>query len=143
MIDGYPTIREEVKTANDAWNVEENLCRWMVGSINYPCIRDIRFYEQMNLVEDYQKEIQQNWGPQKDEFGTGMPGILMTSDENSEFSGIMADIKTYVSECTLKYITGEKSLDEWDSYVADIKKMNIDRALEIQRAAVERYNNRQ
>lgn len=143
MVNGYPTIREEVKTTNDAWNVEENLCRWMVGSINYPCIRDIRFYEQMNLVEDYQKEIQANWGPQKEEYGTGMPGIVMTAEENDEFSDIMADVKTYVSECTLKFIRNEMSLDEWDSFKDNIKKMNIDKALEIQQAAVDRFNNRQ
>ena len=132
-----------MKTTNDAWNVEENRCRWMVGSINYPCIRDIRFYEQMNLVEDYQKEIQANWGPQKEEYGTGMPGVVLTAEENDEFSDIMADVKTYVSECTLKFIRNEMSLDEWDSFTDNIEKMNIGKALEIQQAAVDRFNSRQ
>ncbi len=143
VVDGYPTIKEEVKTANEAWNVEENLCRWMVGSINYPCIRDIRFYEQMNLVEDYQKDIQKNWGPQTEELGITMAPAMMTAEESSDYSDIMADIKTYVNESSLKFITGQLNLEgDWDSYVANIEKMNIGKAKELRDAALARFNNR-
>lgn len=143
VVNGYPTIKEEVKNANPSWGVEENLCRWMVGSINYPCIRDIRFYEQMNLVEDYQKDIQTNWEPQTTELSIKMPGLVLTNEESSTYSDIMADIKTYVSECSLKFITGQMSLTkDWENYVKNIENMKINDAKMIQETAFERFNSR-
>lgn len=40
------------------------------------------------------------------------------------------------------FITGESNLADWDTYVANIKNLNIDRAIEIQQAAVTRFENR-
>jgi putative aldouronate transport system substrate-binding protein len=42
----------------------------------------------------------------------------------------------------LKFITGQVSLDEFDAYVKNIENMGLARALEIQNAALERYNAR-
>ena len=54
----------------------------------------------------------------------------------------MADIDTYVKESIPKFITGQLSMDEWDGFVKQIKDMNIDRAIELHQAALDRYNNR-
>jgi len=37
---------------------------------------------------------------------------------------------------------GMEPLDNFDQYVEQIKKMNIQRAIDIYQAALERYNNR-
>ena len=66
-------------------------------------------------------------------------GVAMTQAENAEYAAIMADIKTYVTENTTKFITGERALDEWDSYVSDINGMNIDGAISLYQAALDRY----
>ena len=54
----------------------------------------------------------------------------------------MNEINTYRDEMTLKFILGNKSFDEWDDYVNTINGMNLDRVLEIQNAALERYQSR-
>ncbi len=43
---------------------------------------------------------------------------------------------------TLKFIFGTESLDDFDKYVETVENMGLDRALEIQNAALERYNSR-
>lgn len=63
----------------------------------------------------------------------------MTAEESSEFSRLYADIKTYVDESRLRFITGARSLSEWDAYVAEIENMNIARAIEIKQDAYDRY----
>ena len=52
----------------------------------------------------------------------------------------MADINTYVSESYLKFLLGKQPISEFDNFVAIIKSLNIDRAIEIQQNALDRYN---
>lgn len=72
----------------------------------------------------------------------GMPPVSKTSDETDEYNSIMTDINTYVSENKLLFIYGSKSLSDFDNYVKAIKDMGIDRAIEIQQKAYDRYMNR-
>lgn len=72
-----------------------------------------------------------------------MPTTLtMTADEGSAFNVIMNDINTYVAENTTAFVTGERSLDEWDAYVQQIMDMNLEEALEIEAAAYTRWTER-
>ena len=68
--------------------------------------------------------------------------ISRTAEEGDEYSAIMSDIETYVDQQIPAFITGESDLANWDIYVANIKNLNIDRAIEIQQAAVTRFENR-
>ena len=68
-----------------------------------------------------------------------LPAISLTAEESEEHSGIYSDIATYVNECLPKFLTGDKSMDEWDEFIANIYSMNIERCLEIYQAAYDRY----
>jgi putative aldouronate transport system substrate-binding protein len=71
-----------------------------------------------------------------------MPPISLTTDEGSEYSAIMGDINTFVSESVTSFIMGLKPLSDFDSFVNQLKTMNIERAIEIQQAALDRFNAR-
>lgn len=43
---------------------------------------------------------------------------------------------------TLKFIFGDADISQFDEYVSNIEKMGLERALEIQNAAYERYKAR-
>jgi putative aldouronate transport system substrate-binding protein len=66
----------------------------------------------------------------------------MTADEASEYATIMNDIETYRSEMVINFILGLEPLDNYDTFVDTIRSMNIDRAIEIYQAALNRYNAR-
>ena len=68
--------------------------------------------------------------------------MTMTDEENSEYVTLYTDIETLTQENTVKFITGEKSLDEYDAFVQQLKTYNIDRCIELQQAALDRYNAR-
>ncbi len=51
----------------------------------------------------------------------------------------MTDIKTYADEFKLKFIMGTEPLENFPQFVENIQKMNIDRAIEIQQAAYDRF----
>ncbi len=68
-----------------------------------------------------------------------MPPISHTAEENEELSRIMADIETYTEEMTYKFISGQESLDNFDTFVENIEGMNIDAAIKIKQDALDRY----
>lgn len=68
--------------------------------------------------------------------------ITPTSDEGTEFASLYTDIETYVQECNVKFIMGQMSLDDYDSYRDTLTSMGIDRCIELRQAALDRYNAR-
>ena len=66
----------------------------------------------------------------------------MTADEGTEYNALYTDIQTFVQEKTASYIMGSESLDTFDDFVETLKGMNIERCIEIQQAALDRYNAR-
>lgn len=104
---------------------------------NWGYLRDSTAYE-------FQPEVYQCidlWATQ--DASWVMPdNISLTTEESKELNSIMTDINTYRDEMTLKFIMGQVPLSEFDNYVAKIKSMNIDRAIEIEQAALTRYLNR-
>lgn len=63
----------------------------------------------------------------------------MTPQESEDFSTIYNDINTYVAEARLQFITGARSMDEWDAYVAEVEGMGIASAIAIKQASYNRY----
>lgn len=72
----------------------------------------------------------------------GLPAITRLTSESSEYSTKFSEISTYASEMYSKFIFGTESLDNYDSYVDTIYSMGLDDVLEIQEAALDRYNAR-
>lgn len=69
-------------------------------------------------------------------------GAALTAEENKGYVTIYSDLNTYVTEHTLQFVLGERSFDEWDSFIETIKGMNAEEMVSYKQAALERYNNR-
>jgi putative aldouronate transport system substrate-binding protein len=63
----------------------------------------------------------------------------MTADESTKYSSIYTDIETYVQECNVKFITGSMSLSTYDSYRDTLRRMNIEEAVALRQAALDRF----
>ncbi len=88
-----------------------------------------------------QQQAMKAW-EQKDYSRRVFPPVSYTAEESSKFVSIMADLETYVESMSLKFIMGSESFDNWNSFVNTIKSMNVDEAIQIQQAAVDRFNAR-
>ncbi|WP_243735152.1 extracellular solute-binding protein [Paenibacillus turpanensis] len=71
-----------------------------------------------------------------------LPPLLFKGDESQEISKIMSEADTYMKEMLLKFIMGNESLENFENYRGTLKKMNIERAIEIYQAAYDRYQKR-
>jgi len=53
----------------------------------------------------------------------------------------MSDLNTYATQSTLKFITGELSVeDDWDAYIANLESLGVVRVQEICQIAYDRYS---
>jgi putative aldouronate transport system substrate-binding protein len=72
-----------------------------------------------------------------------MPPTSPTPEESSEFGRIMTNIRAYEDEYSLTAILGTVNIDStFDAYLAQLKRLGMDRAIEIQQGAMQRYNAR-
>lgn len=53
--------------------------------------------------------------------GLNIPMTTLNAEEGKEYTRIMNQIQTYQDTAVLQFIMGTKSLDEFDSYVSDMK----------------------
>lgn len=68
------------------------------------------------------------------------PLVYFTSEEQKEINTIEVDLESYVEQMEAKFITGVKSMDEWEDYVKTIENMNIDRYVELHQVAYDRWD---
>ncbi len=65
--------------------------------------------------------------------------VTLTADETDSVNTVMGDAMTYASENILAFVTGEKPISEFDSFVATLKEMGIDQCIADYQTAYDRY----
>lgn len=63
----------------------------------------------------------------------------LTTEENEAYWEVVQDLNTFAESERLKFVTGARSLDEFDDYVAEMESMGLNTALELKEQAYERY----
>jgi putative aldouronate transport system substrate-binding protein len=70
------------------------------------------------------------------------PFVTLTADETYEYNAIFTDAETLVQETTVKIITGAEPMEAYDRMLDTLRDMGIDKCVEIQQSALDRYNSR-
>src|SRR5699024_5613659 len=66
------------------------------------------------------------------------PAFTFTEDESDFLSTTGNDISKFAEEGRAGFVTGERSISEWESYVQQYEQMGIEEYLEIHQTAYER-----
>ncbi|MFE5319443.1 extracellular solute-binding protein [Paenibacillus sp. NPDC056579] len=140
MENGYPKYTDLLMKNPDKLAPAQAMSLYIRGSYNGPFIQDKRYAEQFFTLPT-QREAIDVW-KKTDTDKYSLPPLTPTPEESSEYAKIMNDIDTLVDEMTLKIILGAESPDQFESYVSKMKSLNLDKAIEIQKAALDRYNKR-
>ncbi len=119
------------------------LCQSLFINPGFPCVVNLEVERmtynecQMNAVDIWNR----NFADSSMTAPTAM--LTYTADESAARAQYATDIQTYQEEMRLKFITGALDIDaEWDTYCKALKDMGIDRVVEIDQAAYDRYLNR-
>jgi putative aldouronate transport system substrate-binding protein len=140
MVNGKPIYTDFVLKNPKGWSVAQALGAYARSVDIGPFVQKIGYLEQYYSLPE-QKEALKIL-PVPGALAYVLPPISQTPEESQEFSRIMNEINTYVNEMILKFTLGTESLSNWDNYVNNIKRMGIDRAIELRNAALTRYNAR-
>jgi len=140
MENGYPKYTDLLMKNPDKLAPAQTISMYARGSYNGPFVQDKRYAEQFFVLQTQRDAIDVWKKTEADKYG--LPPLTPTPEESSEYAKIMNDINTLVDEMTLKIILGNEPVSSFDSYVAKMKSLKLDRAIEIQKAALDRFNKR-
>lgn len=126
------------------WNTAEQLGMAPTNTTNDYCIsRDLSFgIDLEKRLFGFYNEVQIStydaWSDHVDGDWL-LPALDFSSEEQSRVNMLLSDIETYASENVSQMIIGAKSLDEWDSFVAQLKTIGIDELIGIYQTALDGY----
>lgn len=138
MVNGEPVLTDEILNNPDGLTYDVALAKYSLKPNTGEAMDDTyAIYSQYNLQTDVQTEANALWSA--GDTSIIMPPVSLTVEESDEYAKIMNEITTYVQESIVKFIMGQKSLDEFDSFVEELNAMGLERATEIQQDAYDRY----
>ncbi|WP_405154689.1 extracellular solute-binding protein [Paenibacillus sp. FSL K6-0108] len=142
MKDGYPTYTDEILKNPDGLSVAQAMAKHFIA--NYPFVGedDDRYNEQYYQLQQQKDAAVLFSKYSENTLKVGLPPTSLTTEESTEYSKIMSDIGTYRDEMFVKFVIGVEPIENFDKFVDQINKFNVKRAIEIQQAALDRYNAR-
>lgn len=147
MVDGWPAFPDSI--INNAQGVAPSTAHAMYRQLNGPFPED--HWQRLVSKIDYslaEGEVDQNiealntWSYGNGKHYGGLPATTLLDSEQASYSNAFNEISTYVGEMTAKFITGTENLANYDSYVDTVYSMGIEKCIQIQQDALDRYNAR-
>lgn len=136
MVDGIPKYTEKVTKNEEGLSLVQSIAKYTIGGIQPRMINDINYWDAV-MTYPQQKTVYESCS--KATRDRMLPLVSLTTDESTEVNGIFADLKPYIQEMTNKFIMGDIDLSEFDSYIDNVKSMNIDTAVADYQAAYDRF----
>jgi putative aldouronate transport system substrate-binding protein len=137
---GYPKYTDLLMKNPDKLAPAQAMSLYIRGNYNGPFIQDKRYIEQY-LAMQTQRDAVATW-QKTDVDNHKLPPITATPEESTELAKIMTDLNTLVDEMTLKIILGAEPVESFDKYLEKFKSVKLDRAIEIKKASLDRFNKR-
>ena len=138
--DGKKVYTDLILHNPDGKNLQQALAQYTLAWDGGPFVQDVEYIYQYQS-RPQQKQALQAWS-NNDMAEYAIPSVSVPNDMTDEYSAIYSEVNTYVREQTVAFITGERSLDEFDSYLDTLKQLNIDRMIEIYQIALDEFNAR-
>ncbi|TLS51769.1 extracellular solute-binding protein [Paenibacillus antri] len=139
----FPRFTDLIMKNPDGLSIGDAMSKYT--RVNAPAVGFVGPDEYIEQYYDYdqQKEAAAVYSQfQSNASETRLPLVSHTPEEANELATIMAEVNTFREEMLLKFVMGSEPIENFDAYVEQLKKMNIERAIELKAAAVERYAQR-
>ncbi|MGI6634875.1 MAG: hypothetical protein ACOX7B_06850 [Christensenellales bacterium] len=141
-VDGKPTYTEAlIHPTEPGYTLGILLYKYALGKGPYYRIMDRNWFTHLPHAID----AMYLWEGSTDGGSWGIPEPFLSTppEEGERLSAIMADVTSYVSECKVKFINGEMSIEnDWTTYIETLERMGLKEAIEIKQASFDRYKAR-
>lgn len=95
-------------------------------------------YRTADLNSDINNEAWEVWSSNIDGSMTMPSNVSLNEEETETMSYYATDILTYAAQMVPQFIMGTVSMNQWDSFVAELKTMNIEECIAAQQSAYDR-----
>jgi putative aldouronate transport system substrate-binding protein len=137
MENGYPKYTDLIMKNPQGLPMAQALSKYAGSS---PKLIDVRYNEQYSWTTPVLKQSVKNWSDAINK--KKMPPVTPSPEESAKFASIMSDVNTYVGEMFNKFVMNAEPIENYDTFIKKLKSLNIDEAIKIQQAALDRYNKR-
>ena len=142
IADGTLKYTDLIHNNPDGLTSTQAMSRYM-RSYNWgPFLQDC-VYSKEYYQKEQQKDAVEKWTYGIEEANKRkLPVLLYSAEESEEYSQIMTEVEKCRDEITASIISGIETIEKYDEMTQKIKALNIDRAIEINQSAYNRYVNR-
>jgi putative aldouronate transport system substrate-binding protein len=138
--DGKPIFTDYILKNPQGLTMKQAMARYLTDGLGYypgvqlkDPVQQQRFFPAQNLAIEAWMDGDVNWR---------VPPVSPSAAESAAYAKIMTDVKTYVDESYAKFVMGTMPISEYDTFVANLKKMGIEDAIKILQNSVDRFNKR-
>lgn len=143
MVDGSPIYKEIITNNPEDLSMAVALAKYTQAGYPSPGVCEHPDYHKQYMQRPEQQEALKLFNKDVETASRNMlPPIVATPEESKELANIVTELDTFIDESTIAFITGVEPIENFDQFTEDVKSMDIERAIEIQQAGVERYNAR-
>ena len=145
LVNGYPKFTDLIMANPDGLTMSQAMSKYI--NENWLGPQDIRYFEQYQKVPVPGIEgvpawdAIQLWTKTLDSSRT-LPPLILSPEESQRTAAKFNEINTYVQEMYFKFILGTAKIEDFDAYVAQVKKMGIDEVVKTYQAVLDRFNKR-
>lgn len=141
MVDGYPTYTDVIMKNPDGLNISQAMAQYQRAWSNGPFLQKEEYVEQYYVLEQ-QKQALDVWSV-SDAIKYQLPAVVIAEEDAAGLSKLKADIDVYIGEMLVKFVTGQVSLDAFETeYLPTLKKMGIETVISMYQRALDNYNAR-
>ena len=114
----------------------------LMGDTVFPRVQFANLEFELSRVPQYKADHQLKIMNYKPYFVNMNQNYLAIPDDKQleTKTKLLTNLTTYSSELATKLALGQKSLDQWDEYIAELKKLGLDQLIEIDQQLLDRYN---
>ena len=138
---GLPEFDAETLEKND-WGYSASAMMMKVYMLNEAIPADMRnrLYQMTLYGTDEAVTVRKTWS--NSTLPSTMPPYVVPADLSSDYATIGNDLQTYVDEMYVKFVMGLESLDNFEAFRDQLRKMGVENYLSIAQTALDNYNAR-
>lgn len=140
--EGLPTYTDLIMNNPDGMSYANAVGTLAHGNYPGPFVQTERYYQQAMSVSEHRLAAWERFTVTDWDKHVVPTNLAIPSDCLDEYSKIKADIDTFIDSMLVAYITGAKSLDNYETEFTEVlKSMKVDRMIEIYQMAYDAQNN--
>lgn len=129
----------KISIIEDQWSKVQNK-HWYAHCPHYLSVDDYRGLDSMQNGDDNRNAVLRATSYQMyyEAHPQLLPTLAYTAEEADMISSIATDVTSYVSSSLAEFITGNRPLSDWDSYLEELDNMGLQQLLETAQTAYDR-----